>query len=88
MSEKLKVSFICVHNSCRSQIAEGKSFSQAPDVFEGYSTGTETIPQINQDAVIVSFSFRKGRPFLFRPAQTDIHLSLTIFNTSFHYLKR
>lgn len=46
-----KVAFICVHNSCRSQIAEvlGKHF--AADVFESYSAGTETKPQINQDAV-------------------------------------
>jgi len=46
-----KVAFICVHNSCRSQIAEalGKHFSS--DVFESYSAGTETKPQINQDAV-------------------------------------
>jgi len=46
-----KVAFICVHNSCRSQIAEalGKHFAQ--DVFESYSAGTETKPQINQDAV-------------------------------------
>lgn len=46
-----KVAFICVHNSCRSQIAEafGKQF--APDIFQSYSAGTETKPQINQDAV-------------------------------------
>ena len=46
-----KVAFICVHNSCRSQIAEafGKYF--ACDVFESYSAGTEIKPQINQDAV-------------------------------------
>ena len=46
-----KVAFICVHNSCRSQIAEvlGKHF--ASDVFESYSVRTETKPQINQDAV-------------------------------------
>ncbi|MDD6796298.1 MAG: arsenate reductase ArsC [Clostridiaceae bacterium] len=46
-----KVAFICVHNSCRSQMAEtlGKHF--AKDVFESYSAGTETKPQINQDAV-------------------------------------
>lgn len=48
---KPKVAFICVHNSCRSQMAEaiGKLF--ASDVFESYSAGTETKPQINQDAI-------------------------------------
>ena len=46
-----KVAFICVHNSCRSQIAEalGKHFRGGE--FEFYSAGTETKPQINKDAV-------------------------------------
>ncbi len=46
-----KVAFICVHNSCRSQIAEALGKHLALDVFESYSAGTETKPQINQDAV-------------------------------------
>lgn len=46
-----KVAFICVHNSCRSQIAEALGKLFASDVFESYSAGTETKPQINQDAV-------------------------------------
>ena len=49
--EKKKVAFICVHNSCRSQIAEALGKQVAGDVFESYSAGTETKPQINQDAV-------------------------------------
>jgi len=48
---KTKVAFICVHNSCRSQIAEALGRHLAGDVFESYSAGTETKPQINQDAV-------------------------------------
>ncbi len=48
---KAKVAFICVHNSCRSQIAEALGKHLASDVFESYSAGTETKPQINQDAV-------------------------------------
>ena len=48
---KKKVAFICVHNSCRSQIAEALGKHLAADVFESYSAGTETKPQINQDAV-------------------------------------
>ena len=46
-----KVAFIRVHNSCRSQIAEALGRHLAADVFESYSAGTETKPQINQDAV-------------------------------------
>lgn len=51
MSNKKKVAFICVHNSCRSQIAEALGKHVASDVFESYSAGTETKPKINQDAV-------------------------------------
>ena len=51
MSQKPKVAFVCVHNSCRSQIAEALGKALASDVFESYSAGTETKPQINQDAV-------------------------------------
>ena len=47
----IKAAFICVHNSCRSQIAEALGKKLACDVFESYSAGTETKPQINQDAV-------------------------------------
>lgn len=46
-----KVAFICVHNSCRSQIAEALGRHLAADVFESYSAGTETKPRINPDAV-------------------------------------
>ena len=47
----MKVAFVCVHNSCRSQIAEALGKHYANDVFVSYSAGTETKPQINQDAV-------------------------------------
>lgn len=48
---KPKVAFVCVHNSCRSQMAEALGKKYGIDVFESYSAGTETKPQINQDAV-------------------------------------
>ena len=50
MSKK-KIAFICVHNSCRSQIAEALGKHLASDVFESYSAGTEIKSSINQDAV-------------------------------------
>ena len=49
--KKPKVAFICVHNSCRSQIAEALAKKYASDVFESYSAGTQIKKQINQDAV-------------------------------------
>ena len=48
---KKKIAFICVHNSCRSQIAEALGKHLRGDEFDFYSAGTETKPQINQDAV-------------------------------------
>ena len=48
---KPNVAFICVHNSCRSQMAEALGRKLASDVFDSFSAGTETKPRINQDAV-------------------------------------
>ncbi len=48
---KMRVAFVCVHNSCRSQMAEALGKLLASDIFESYSAGTETKPEINQDAV-------------------------------------
>ncbi len=49
--DKPKVAFICVHNSCRSQIAEAQGKRLAADVFDSYSAGTEIRPRIDRDAV-------------------------------------
>ena len=46
-----KVAFICVHNSCRSQIAEALGKHLASDVFVSYSAGSEIKNKINFDAV-------------------------------------
>lgn len=50
---KPKVAFICVHNSCRSQMAEALGNLYGKDIFLSYSAGIETKPKINQDAVSV-----------------------------------
>ncbi len=50
-NNKPKVAFVCVHNSCRSQIAEALGKYLASNIFESFSAGTETKPKINQDAV-------------------------------------
>lgn len=51
MAKRKKVAFVCVHNSCRSQIAEALGKKYASDKYDFYSAGTETKPQINRDAV-------------------------------------
>lgn len=50
-TNKPKVAFVCVHNSCRSQIAEALGKHLASDVFDSYSAGTELKDHINPDAV-------------------------------------
>ena len=47
---KPKVAFICVHNSCRSQIAEALGKLLFAEVFESYSAGTVKTA-LNQDVV-------------------------------------
>lgn len=51
MEYRPKVAFVCVHNSCRSQIAETLGKYYAKGVFDSYSAGTEVNQQINKDAV-------------------------------------
>lgn len=48
---KPRVAFVCVHNACRSQIAEALGKKLAGDVFESCSAGTEVQKRINPDAV-------------------------------------
>ena len=49
----IKVAFVCVHNSCRSQMAEGFAKTLGKDVFEAYSAGTENYPEVKPLAVEV-----------------------------------
>lgn len=48
---KKRVAFICVHNSCRSQMAEGWAKKLGSDVLEVYSAGTESYPEVKPLAV-------------------------------------
>jgi len=50
---KYKVAFVCVHNSCRSQMAEGWAKKLGSDIFEAYSAGTENYPEVKPLAVEV-----------------------------------
>lgn len=51
MTKKPKVAFICVHNSCRSQMAEALARRFAADAMESYSAGTELKASIDSGAV-------------------------------------
>ena len=49
--EKKKVAFVCIHNSCRSQMAEGYAKALGAEVMDAYSAGTENYPQVKPLAV-------------------------------------
>ncbi len=48
-----RIAFICVHNSCRSQMAEGWAKKLGGDLFEPYSAGTQEYPEVKPLAVQV-----------------------------------
>lgn len=50
---KKRVAFVCVHNSCRSQMAEGWANHLGSDVLEAYSAGTEKYPEVKPLALQV-----------------------------------
>ena len=80
---KPKVAFICVHNSCRSQIAEALGKALASDVFESYSAGrlikalygidmeqtqySKLISDIPEPDIAISMGCNVGCPFIGRP---------------------
>jgi len=51
--EKKKVAFVCVHNSCRSQMSEGWAKHLGADVIEAYSAGTEKYHEVKPKALQV-----------------------------------
>lgn len=79
---KLKVAFVCVHNSCRSQMAEGWAKQLGSEYFEVYSAGTENYPEVKPLAVAVmeeaGVSMKDHRPKLLSeiPAQLDILITM------------
>ncbi|MDW7671522.1 MAG: arsenate reductase ArsC [Bacillota bacterium] len=50
---KKRVAFVCIHNSCRSQMAEAWAKHLGGDILEVYSAGTENYPEIKPGAVQV-----------------------------------
>jgi len=50
---KFKIAFLCVENSCRSQMAEAISKHLAADVYEAYSAGDHVADKIKPEAIQV-----------------------------------
>lgn len=79
---KTTVAFVCVHNSCRSQMAEGWAKKLGSDRLEVYSAGTENYPAVKPLAVEVmeeagvNMSGHKPKLLSDIPAEVDILITM------------
>lgn len=79
---KKKVAFVCVHNSCRSQMAEAWAKKLGSDILEVYSAGTEKYSEVKPLAVEVmeevGVDMSGHHPKLLGdiPAQVDILITM------------
>lgn len=79
---KKKVAFVCVHNSCRSQMAEGWAKKLGSEVLEAYSAGTEDYPEVKPLAVKVmeeaGVDMSEHRPKLLQDIPADLDIVVTM----------
>ncbi len=79
---KKKIAFVCVHNSCRSQMAEGWANKLGSDVLEVYSAGTEEYPEVKPGAVQVmeelDIDMSDHRPKLLTDIPEEIDILITM----------
>lgn len=79
---KKKVAFICVHNSCRSQMAEGLAKKLGSDVLEVYSAGTENYHEVKPLAVEVmeeaGVDIREHHPKLLSDIPEEVDILITM----------
>lgn len=80
--EKIKIGFICVGNSCRSQMAEGFAKHYGGDVIEAYSAGTNPASEISPNAILamqekgVDISFQYPKSIREIPSDLDIVVTM------------
>ncbi|SHH36548.1 arsenate reductase ArsC [Tepidibacter thalassicus] len=79
---KKKVAFVCVHNSCRSQMAEAWAKQLGSEVLEVYSAGTEKYHEVKQGAVQVmeevGINMSKHYPKLLTDIPKEIDILITM----------
>ena len=79
---KKKVAFICVHNSCRSQMAEGWAKKLGSDVLEVYSAGTDNYHEVKPLAVQVmedaGVDMSKHTPKLLTDIPEEVDILITM----------
>jgi glutathione/glutaredoxin type arsenate reductase len=78
----LKVAFVCVHNSCRSQMAEAYGKLLGQGIIEVYSAGTENYPQVKPLAVEVmeevGLDMSKHHPKLLSDIPSEFDILITM----------
>lgn len=76
------VAFICVHNSCRSQMAEAWANHLGSHVLTAYSAGTEEYPEIKPLAVkameLAGVSMEGQRPKLLDEIPMEVDYLITM----------
>ena len=79
---KYKVAFVCVHNSCRSQMAEGYLKKLGSDIFEVYSAGTEKYDKVKPLAVEVmeeeGIDMTSHKPKLLEDIPSELDILITM----------
>ena len=79
---KYKVAFVCVGNSCRSQIAEGFAREYASELLEVYSAGTEPAETVNANALRVmeeiGIDLSTQYPKLLKDIPTELDVLITM----------
>lgn len=79
---KTKVAFLCVHNSCRSQMAEGFALKYGKDKLEVYSAGSEDYPEVKPKAIEVmkevGISLKDHRPKLLNEIPKNMDIVITM----------
>lgn len=79
---KLKIAFICVHNSCRSQMAEAWAKKLASDILEVYSAGTEQYKEVKPKAVeameLIKIDMDDHYPKLLKDIPEELDILITM----------
>lgn len=79
---KFKVAFVCVHNSCRSQMAEAWAKTLGSELLEAYSAGTEEYAEVKPLAVAVmeemGIDMSRHKPKLLTDIPDELDILITM----------
>ncbi|MFA5542617.1 MAG: arsenate reductase ArsC [Bacilli bacterium] len=77
-----KVAFVCIHNSCRSQMAEAIAKELGKNLIDVYSAGVEEYPEVKHLAIKVieelNIDMKNQMPKLIKDIPNDIDILITM----------